>query len=384
MAPQTNPAASCPYNLSEFSTQEPLAAPASRAFSLPQIVLTECVSEPPSPEAEPELWVAPGSAAAGGQLPPQGTRTGHGAAPGSSPKSPPAPQPPGSASQEFPLASPPFPRDKTGGQGGDAALDSSEGSDKICPQISVVSQRPRSCGESAGAEGAGIIPQIPDTQKGARLAPGRFSGAPKAAWREESSEIPGRESRELPGCPVPHPGIAAGTEPAPLAPGHSREEQPLEQVPTWDGGAGTRGEVTEGFCKSHLSPGCATAPGKKEIYEDTYQRLDSLEETIRELEMTISEISSHPAVEFVLSKDPGSEQVGKNLGDLGYGDTALDLSQTKDGAPKSPVPSRTKPALLPKPQLPPRTHQVHFLFSPLALLCPGFALMSLPLPAPSL
>lgn len=124
-----------------------------------------------------------------------------------------------------------------------------------------------------------------------------------------------------------------------------------------------------------MSPGHPTAPGKKEIYEDTYQRLDSLEETIRELEMTISEISSHPAVEFVFPEDAlGSEGAGKSLGDLGHGgcdgDTALDLSQAKDGAAKSPSPSRTKPALLPKPQLPPGTPQVHFLFSPVPCSAP--------------
>ncbi|NWW41512.1 SRCN1 inhibitor, partial [Panurus biarmicus] len=372
--------------------RKPLAAPASRAFSLPQIVLTEWVSEPPSPEAEPELWVAPGSAAAGGQLPPEGTRRSREAAPGSSPKSPlaqerpPAPRPLGSASRAFPLGAPPFPRDKMGGQGRDAALDAAGrpgGSDKTCPQSLVAAQPPRSRGEGAGAAeaalasiNAGIIPQIPDgdgdPQRGARPAPGHSAGAPKAARREESPQAPGREP---PGCPVPHPGIPAGRDPSPRAAGYSRPEQPLEQIPTrsshstappgWDGEApatggdpGTAGKVAEGLCKSHLSPG--RPAGKKEIYEDTYQRLDSLEETIRELEMTISEISSHPAVEFVLPK--GSEEAGKNLGDLGHGgggdgDTALDLSQAKDGASKSPIPGRTKPALLPKPQLPPGSPQ---------------------------
>ncbi|NXQ60906.1 SRCN1 inhibitor, partial [Anthoscopus minutus] len=370
---------------------KPLAAPASRAFSLPQIVLTECVSEPPSPEAEPELWVAPGSAAAAGQLPPEGTRRGLEAAPGGSPKSPlaqersPAPRPPGSTARALSLAAPPFPRDKMGGRGGDAALDAASrpgGSDKTCPQSRVAAQPPRSHGEGAGAAeatlpsvGAGIIPQIPDDgggpQRGAGLPPrlpGHSAGAPKAARREESPPAP---SREPPARSVPHPGIAAGRDPAPRAAGHSRAERPLEQIPArsshatappgWDGGApaaggdpGTWGRVPEGLCRAHASP------GKKEIYEDTYQRLDSLEETIRELEMTISEISSHPAVEFVFPKDAlGSQEVGKSLGDLGHGgcdgDTALDLSQAKDGAPKSP--SRTKPALLPKPQLPPGTRQ---------------------------
>ncbi|NWX54219.1 SRCN1 inhibitor, partial [Promerops cafer] len=373
-----------------------LAAPAGRAFSLPQIVLTEWVSEPPSPEAEPEPWVAPGSAAAGGQLPPEGTRRGRVAAPGSSPKSPlaqehpPAPRRPASTSRAFPLAAAPFPRDKVGGQGGDAALDAASrpaGSDKTCPQSPAAAQPPRSHGEGTGAAeaalpsaGAGITPQIPDghgdPQRGAGLAPGHLAGAPKAAWREESPAAPGREP---PAWPVANAGIARGEDPAPRATGHSRAEQPLEQTPArsgratapprWDGGApaaggdpGTGGRVAEGLCGGHLSPGRPASPRKKEIYEDTYQRLDSLEETIRELEMTISEISSHPAVEFVFPEDAlGSEEAGKSPGDLGHGgcdgDTALDLSQAKDGAPRSPFPSRTKPALLPKPQLPPGAPQ---------------------------
>ncbi|NWI38202.1 SRCN1 inhibitor, partial [Picathartes gymnocephalus] len=363
--------------------KEPPAAPASRAFSLPQIVLTEWVSEPPSPEAEPELWVAPGSAGPGGQLPPEGTRRGRVAAPGSSPKSPPAPQRPGSASRASPLAAAPFPRDKLGGRGGDAAPDAASspgGSGELCPRGAVAAQPPRSHGEGAGAAeaalpsvGTGIIPQIPDgdPQGGARLAPGHSAGPPRAAWREKSPPAPGREPR-----PVPHPGIPAGRDPAPRGTGHSRAEQPPEPIPAgsshatappgWEGEApaagedpGIGGKVAEGLCRGHLSPGRA---GKKEIYKDTYQRLDSLEETIRELEMTISEISSHPAVEFAFPEEaPGSEEVGKSPGDLGRGgrggDTALDLGQAKDGAARSPSPSRTKPALLPKPQLPPGTAQ---------------------------
>ncbi|NWT17823.1 SRCN1 inhibitor, partial [Vireo altiloquus] len=353
---------------------KPLAAAASRAFSLPQIVLTECGSEPPSPEAEPELWVAPGSAGAGGQLPPEGTRRGRVGAPGSPPKSllaqecpPQPPQPPGSAARALPLAAAPCPRDRTGGQGGDTALDAASrpgDSGKSCPQGPAAAQPPRSHGEGAGAAetalpsiSAGIVPRIPGDGEGARLTPGRSAGAPKAAWREESL--------------APHPGIPVGRDAALQGAGHSRAEQPLEKIPAhagstaaplgWDGGALAAVEdprmvekVTEGPCRSHSTPGSVMASGKKEIYEDTYQRLDSLEETIRELEMTISEISSHPAVELTL----GSKEVGKSRGDLGCdSDTALDLSQAKDGAPRNLSPSRTKPALLPKPQLPPGTAQ---------------------------
>ncbi|NXH37883.1 SRCN1 inhibitor, partial [Dicaeum eximium] len=376
-----------------------LAAPASRAFSLPQIVLTEWVSEPPSPEAEPEPWVAAGSAA-GGQLPPEGTRRGRGAAPGGSPEPPlalgplPAVRAPGSTARASPLAAPPFPRDQTGQRGGDAAL------------------------EAAGRPGGSgtACPQSPDghrdPQRGAGLSPGHSTGAPKTTWREEGSTAPGREP---PACPVPHPGTAAGRDAAPWAEGHSRaagqprtqqpwaEGQPRTEghsraqghsrthghsraqgqlpepiparssltttPPAWDGAApaagaepGAAAKVTEGLGRGHLSPGRPAAPGRKEISEDTYQRLDSLEETIRELEMTISEISSHPAVAFVLPEDAlRSEEAGRSPGDLGHGggdgDTALDLSQAKDGAAGSPCPSKTKPALLPKPQPPPGTPQ---------------------------
>ncbi|NXS26521.1 SRCN1 inhibitor, partial [Pomatostomus ruficeps] len=327
--------------------KEPLApaAPASRAFSLPQIVLTEWVSEPPSPEAEPEPWVAPGSAGAA----PEGARRGRGAAPGSSARSPPVqeqPQSPQTPSRGFPFAAgkaAPFPRGEFGGQGGDAAPEAAAfpapdaasgagGSGKTHPRAPGAAQPPRSPG---AAESAAIIPQIPGAGDPQGGAPGHSDETPGAARREE-----------IPVRPVPHPGIAAGRDGAPRGAAHSRAEQPLEQIPggssRWDGAgrdSGTGGKAVEGLCR-----------GGKEIYEDTYQRLDSLEETIRELELTISEISSHPAVEFAF---PGAEEAGRSLGDPGHrGDTALDLSRAK-----SPSPSRTKPPLLPKPQLPPGTAQ---------------------------
>ncbi|NXE99091.1 SRCN1 inhibitor, partial [Menura novaehollandiae] len=375
-----------------------LAAPGSRAFSLPQIVLTEWVSEPPSPEAEPEVWLAPGSAGAGGELPPEGGWKGRVVAAGSSQKSPLAQEHPPAAAPGggraaggvwgVPLTASevlPFPRDKTGGRGGDVALNAASrpgGSSKTCPRGPVAARPPRSQGEGARAGEAALpsvgaaAPQIPsdgDPRGRARRPPGGSAGAPKAARRAESPPAPA--------CPVPDPGASPGRGPAPRGQGHSRAEHPLEQVavcsgpghgtapPGWDGGdPGTGGTVAEGLCRGLSSPGRSVAPGSKEIYEDTYQRLDSLEETIRELEITISEISSHPSVGFAFPKD-GPGQAGpeeKGLGDLGHGScdhgAALDLSQAKgdaakDDAPRSPSPSRTKPPLLPKPQLPPGTPQ---------------------------
>ncbi|NXF11833.1 SRCN1 inhibitor, partial [Smithornis capensis] len=381
-----------------------LAAAGSRAFSLPQIVLTEWVSEPPSPEAEPEVWVDTGSGGAGGELAPKGARKGR-VAPGSPEKSllaeghPPAaaPQPPSSTSRGresaageilgFPVAASkalPFPGDKrshpTPGQGGDTAVNAAsreEGGSDSCHR----GHKGEAAGAGAGEAAlpcTGIIPQLPsdvEPQAGARqsvreasLPPGDSTGASKPA----------------PVCPVPNPGVFPGRDPAPRGKGESRAEQPLEQVavcsrpshdtafPGWDGGApaaagdsGMGGKVPEGLHKGPLSPCRSTTPGCKEIYEDTYQRLDSLEETIRELEMTISEISSHPSVESVFPKEllgqtgskEADKETNKGLGDLKPWScdvgTVLDLSQAKDDAPKSPSPSKTKPPLLPKPQLPP-------------------------------
>ncbi|NXA13591.1 SRCN1 inhibitor, partial [Sapayoa aenigma] len=380
------------------------AAPGSRAFSLPQIVLTEWVSEPPSPEAEPEVWVETGSRGAGGEFAPKGARRGH-VAPGSPEKSPlahghppaAASQPPGSASRGrvhaageiwgFPVAASkvlPFPRDKashsTAGQGGDTAVNAAsrkEGSSNSCHRGHKGEAAGAGTGEAA-LPSTGIIPQLPsdgDPQKGARqnaressLPPGDSAGASKPA----------------PACPVPNPGAFPGRDPAPLGKGESQAEHPLEQIavyskpsrgtasPGRDGGApaaggdtGMGGKVPEGLHKGPLSPRRSMTPGSKEIYEDTYQRLDSLEETIRELEMTISEISSHPSVESVFPKEllgqagpkEADEETRKGLGDFKTwscdDETVLDLSQARDDAPKSPSPSKTKPPLLPKPQLPP-------------------------------
>ncbi|NXK14230.1 SRCN1 inhibitor, partial [Herpetotheres cachinnans] len=416
-----------------------LAAPGSRAFSLPQIVLTEWVSEPPSPEAEPEVWVETGclehgdpagSGGAGGELAPEAGRKCR-VSPGISEKSPSAPgyppasapQPPSSPSQghahaagetrRFPLAAskvPPFSRHKMsqpmGGKGGDAALNAAgwqEGSSKTSHQSPLAAQAPRPQGEArgpgageaalastgAGSGAPGAIPQLPgdgDPQGGARqsmqeasLPPGDSAVACRQAWREDSSPAPA--------CPVPNPRAFPGRDPATRGSGQSRAEHPQEQVaafsrpshcaaplgrggvaPAAGGGGGTEdarvgGKAVEGLCKGQLSPHHSMTPCSKEIYEGTYRRLDSLEETIRELEITISEISSHPLVEFVFPKEllgqAGSKDAGKEtkegLRDLKYrrcdDGTALDLSQAKDDARESPSPSKTKPPLLPKPQL---------------------------------
>ncbi|NXJ58250.1 SRCN1 inhibitor, partial [Spizaetus tyrannus] len=418
-----------------------LAAPGSRAFSLPQIVLTEWVSEPPSPEAEPEVWVETGcsehrdlagSGGAGEELTPEGGRKCC-VSPGISKKSPSAPgyppasapQPPSSPSRghahatgetwRFPLAAskvPSLSKHKTscptGGEGGNAALNAAggqEGGSKASHQSPLAAQPPRPWGPGAGeaavpstgagSRGSGAVPQFPgdgDPQGGARqsvweasLPPGDSAGVCKQAQREDSSPAPAR--------PVPNPGAFPGRDPAPQGSRQSRAERLQEQVAAFSGPShcaasrgrggmapaaggkggtedtGAGGKAAEGLCKGQLSPHRSMTARSKEIYEGTYQRLDSLEETIRELEITISEISSHPSVEFVFpkellgqagSKDAG-EETKEGLGDLKRRScddgTALDLSQTKDDAPESPSPSKTKPPLLPKPQLPLDTPQ---------------------------
>ncbi|NXI99785.1 SRCN1 inhibitor, partial [Psophia crepitans] len=408
-----------------------LAAPGSRAFSLPQIVLTEWVSEPPSPEAEPEARVETGcsehgdpagSGGAGGELTPEGGRKCR-VSPGISRKSlstrgcPPAPQPLSRPSQgcahaagetwRFPLAASKVPSLSkhetscpTGGKGGDAALNAAggqEGSSKASHRGPLAAQAPRPRGETTGPgageaalPSAGTVPRLPsdgDPRGGARqsvweasLAPGDSAEACRQAQREDSSPAPA--------CPVPNPGAFPGRAPAPWGSGQPRAEHPGEQGAAFSrpshcaaspgrGGvapaAGDKGDVEDtgpvGLCTGQLSPRRSMTLRSKEIYEGTYQRLDSLEETIRELEITISEISSHPSVEFVFPKErpgqAGSKDAGQEtregLGDLTHGScddgTALDLSQTKDDAPESPSPSKTKPPLLPKPQLPLSTPQ---------------------------
>ncbi|XP_054080430.1 SRC kinase signaling inhibitor 1 [Rissa tridactyla] len=419
-----------------------LAAPGSRAFSLPQIVLTEWVSEPPSPEAEPEAWVERGCSehghpagcgGAGGELRPEGGRKCR-LSPGSSKKSPSAagcppgsaPQPPSSPSRgraraagetwRFPPAAsevPSFSKHKgscpMGGEAGDAApnaapnaADRQEGSGKTSHRGPLAAQPPRPRGEPAGPgageamlPSSGAVPRLcgdGDPRGGARqsvqeasLPPGDSAGACKQAQREGSSPAPA--------CPAPSPRSLPGRDPAPRGRGQSPAEHPEEQVAAFSkpshgvaspsrgdvaaaaGGKGgaedarAGGKAMEGLSEGQLSPCRSMTPRSKEIYEGTYQRLDSLEETIRELEITISEISSHPSAEFVFPKEllgqAGSKDAGEKTRE-GVGDlrdsrcddgTSLDLSQAKDDASASPSPSKTKPPLLPKPQLPLNTPQ---------------------------
>ncbi|NXH20434.1 SRCN1 inhibitor, partial [Bucco capensis] len=392
-----------------------LAAPGSRAFSLPQIVLTEWVSEPPAPEAELQVWVAVehGHLASSTGTAGEGEKKCHGA-PGISRKSlcapgyPAACQPssssswgcahaaaetwrsPRAGSKVSSLSKDPR-RCLLGGEEGKLALDAAnrqEGSSKASSQPGLLAAEPPCPWREARAPGAGegmissssSIPQLPsdgDSQGGARLPPGNSAGA----WKEEQRE----NSSTGPAYPMPN----ARAFPGPQGRGESQAEHPQEQVTAssrpspWLAAAAGRsrvalaargegdveesraeGKALEGMCRAHLAPGCSMAPHSKEIYEGTYQRLDSLEETIRELEITISEISSHPSIQLVFSKEllaparatqasqePKEAQKDLQQNSCDHG-TVLDLNQTKEDVPKSSSPSKPKPPLLPKPQLP--------------------------------
>ncbi|NXG38796.1 SRCN1 inhibitor, partial [Dromaius novaehollandiae] len=445
---------------------EPLAAPGSRAFSLPQIVLTEWVSEPPSPEAELEVSVEtgssergdqPGSRGAGGELAPGREQSegnsadvlspdrpasrsdGEGkrcASPGIS-EEPPATLECVSASATQPQSGPFWGCDRAaretsmfpspskhessqsvGEEGGHTALNSpgkQEGSSKPSHQGPLAEQSPLPCGEATDA-GAGepALPSIsadgerPSTVLGvpsdvveprggtrqrvreAVLPPGVPDGVFKQTRREEHTSLP------APACPVPKPRSLLGSSPDQQGSRESRAEHPKEQLPALSRPAacaaapgrsslglpaqgegaerdsGVAGKTAEGHrslgprgrSKGELSPLHPMTPRSKEIYEGTYQRLDSLEETIRELEITINEINSHPSVEFIFPKELLGQEESKDASEgteEGPGDpihsscddgTAQDLGQAKGDAPQSPSPSKTKPPLLPKPQLP--------------------------------
>ncbi|XP_072343564.1 SRC kinase signaling inhibitor 1 isoform X3 [Scyliorhinus torazame] len=108
----------------------------------------------------------------------------------------------------------------------------------------------------------------------------------------------------------------------------------------------------------------------EEIKNSTYKTMDSLEETIRELESTITQISQHPCNDFIFSKEflsvPNISETrdpniyaASNQPIMGEKEEAVSclLDQpppTPSTSQKNTSPtSKVKPPLLPKPQLPP-------------------------------
>uniref|UniRef100_UPI00398E99F9 SRC kinase signaling inhibitor 1-like n=1 Tax=Pristiophorus japonicus TaxID=55135 RepID=UPI00398E99F9 len=108
----------------------------------------------------------------------------------------------------------------------------------------------------------------------------------------------------------------------------------------------------------------------EEIKNSAYKTMDSLEETIRELESTISQISQHPCTDFLFSNEfLGAPKAGETREQL-VDEPELYAAYNQPGAtereeevhislprdPPSPTPegtttSKTKPPLLPKPRL---------------------------------
>ncbi|XP_051894847.1 SRC kinase signaling inhibitor 1 isoform X2 [Pristis pectinata] len=121
--------------------------------------------------------------------------------------------------------------------------------------------------------------------------------------------------------------------------------------------------------------GAAAFARTEEIKISTYKTMDSLEETIRELESTISQISQHPCTEFLFPKEflriPDICELKKELADASSDCAACDPAAERGRAedaddacpeeqpslvpsnsrPSTSPTSRVKPSLLPKPQL---------------------------------
>ncbi|XP_034611620.1 SRC kinase signaling inhibitor 1 isoform X1 [Trachemys scripta elegans] len=214
------------------------------------------------------------------------------------------------------------------------------------------------------------------------------SGASKQAQREDLTGCPVSK------CPTPRPRSFPGKDP-----NHQVSEQLTIQPPEEHFRASSRssehratsgrrtldqladGEETkaasntggspaereqepdlEDKTKEEMSPLGFASLSSHEICECTYQRLDSLEETIRELEMTINEINIHPSAEFLFRREllgqQGSQDdrgLKEGLGDLEHScwhARTMDSGQGEADAPRRSSLSGTKPPLLPKPQLP--------------------------------
>lgn len=112
----------------------------------------------------------------------------------------------------------------------------------------------------------------------------------------------------------------------------------------------------------------AMTVSSREICKDTYQRLDHLEETIRDLEMSISQISCQASTELVfpqnLLEQPGPKDVKKGerkmdasvsrcsqANFVNVESDCQDLKQCEASSSPAKSPSSScKPPLLPKPQ----------------------------------
>ncbi|XP_041123043.1 LOW QUALITY PROTEIN: SRC kinase signaling inhibitor 1-like [Polyodon spathula] len=89
------------------------------------------------------------------------------------------------------------------------------------------------------------------------------------------------------------------------------------------------------------------------ITRDTYRKLDSLEETIRELENSIQEISRHPSAGYLFSREflgkLGDEEASDGSGSPVLSPGCSDQQGSRSGSEGLPLPTRIKPPLPPKP-----------------------------------
>ncbi|NXA43036.1 SRCN1 inhibitor, partial [Eudromia elegans] len=305
--------------------KEAAGAAASGAASLPRIVLSEWVSQPPSPEAEPEAPEGSGAAghgdgsgAAGAERAPVGAGGGSADAPT-----------PGRLREGKRWAS--LGLLEAAARGGGSASATRPRSGPSCAWGSAVAA---AAPPSPGASGEGTCPPghrgpPPGLAGPAGGGCGGRSAAGSAAGRgsgastlEATAPAQGARARL---CPVPKRGACGGADPeepgsgeppaehpeAPAAPGWSSPHPPARGeaagMESGTGGTTAAGPCplgARGRCREDPSPGQPMTRRSREVCEGTYRRLDSLEETIRELELTISEISSHAAGGGVFPREP--------------------------------------------------------------------------------
>ncbi|MEE6526186.1 hypothetical protein FKM82_026661 [Ascaphus truei] len=123
-------------------------------------------------------------------------------------------------------------------------------------------------------------------------------------------------------------------------------------------------EVTETPLTGDGGPGCHLSWRSMDICRKAYKRLDSLEESIRELELTMSEIGSEQPAAFPLKAPaeghPQAEELGGDA-ERGQRDPqSLSPRADEPSLPSAPreleaagsgSPARSKPPLLPKPRI---------------------------------
>ncbi|TFK10709.1 KN motif and ankyrin repeat domain-containing protein 4 [Platysternon megacephalum] len=488
----------------QLSVQES-ASPASPAAPLPQIVLTEWVSDPPSPEAELEVAAETGSRPCTNQssnrevgmegsshveptqamaeternleglglLPsspenqaereetslirvPSGFSEQALSAPGSSRASPVQPGGAPEGERAFLVTNPPTQSlSKDGGnplveEGGEKVGTLNAGEEGSCetmaygPAVRVEDKPLIDLLKEAADPGVGSEKVSSITGEGSKAAVG-FRGhvtEPKARRTNPgmermppTSEDPSGVSKQAQGedltgcpastCPTPRPRSFPGKEPNHQVSEHLMIQPPEEhfrassrssehratsgqrtlhrladgeetKAASNTGGSPTEREHEpdlEGKTKEEMSPLAFASLSSHEICECTYQRLDSLEETIRELEMTINEINIHPSSEFIFRRELlgqlGSQDdrgLKEGSGDLEHSCwhvRTVDSGQGEADAPRRSSLSGTKPPLLPKPQLPLDSPKVYFLLFLLLCSTLGFPLTpSLPPPLP--